>query len=146
MNCFCDSNNNADDLCNVLGPNYIRVNQSAVQSYKQRKRVISKEHSNLLKKVQDYLSSRHHVTSILPIYNIYSESLQHQLNLRYMASLSISDQIRAQREKDIVKSICYKLKQHKLLIRVTDKSRVFCVLRYEDHEQKAMEYREKNKV
>lgn len=130
----------------ALGPNYIRVNQSAVQSYKQRKKIISREQTNLLKKVQNYLSSHHHVPPTLPIYNIYSKNLQCQLDCRYMASLSMSDAIRAQREKDIVKSICCKLKKHKLLIRVTDKSGVFCILQCKDHERKAIEYREKTKA
>lgn len=146
MSYFSNSNHNTDNLCYVLGPNYIRVNQSAVQRYNKRKRIINKEHKDLFNPVQNYLSSRHHVIPTAPIYKIYSENLKHQLDLRYMASLSISDGIRAHREKDIVKSICAKLKQHKLLIRVTDKSGIFCILQYKDHEQKAMEYREKTKA
>lgn len=145
-NYFVVFNNNTNVLYNALGPNYIRVNQSALQSEKQRTKIINKEHKNLLKKVQDYLSSRHHILPTAPIYNDYSKNLRQQLELCYMTGLSRSNRKRAQQEKNIVTSIQRTLKQHQLLIRVTDKSGVFCVLRYEDHEQKALEHREKTKA
>ncbi|CAF1496417.1 unnamed protein product, partial [Adineta steineri] len=63
-----------------------------------------------------------------------------------MTSLSISDRIRAQRECKIVKSIRLKLKKCKLILRETDKSGVFCILRAIDHEQKVKEYRDKTKA
>ncbi|CAF1495235.1 unnamed protein product, partial [Adineta steineri] len=63
-----------------------------------------------------------------------------------MTSLSISDRIRVQREYKIVKSIRFKLKKYKLILRETDKSGVFCILRAIDHEQKVKEYRDKTKA
>ncbi|CAF1427583.1 unnamed protein product [Rotaria sordida] len=133
-----------DHFCK--GPNYIRMNQSAVESCKKRKQLTKKEHDNIISKVKDYLATYHRIDRTLPIYDIYSENLQYCLDVRYMTPLSISDQIRAQREKNIVKSIHQKLKKYKHLVRVTDKSGVFCVLRTQDHEQKAIEYREKTKA
>ncbi|CAF2831392.1 unnamed protein product [Rotaria sp. Silwood2] len=133
-----------DYLCK--GPNYIRINQSALRSYKKRKQLTKKEHDKIINKVKDYLAIHYHIDRTVPIYDIYSENLQLCLDLRYMTPLSMSDRIRAQREKNIVKSIHRKLKKYKYLIRVTDKSGVFCVLRTQDHEQKAIEYREKTKA
>ncbi|CAF1430004.1 unnamed protein product [Adineta steineri] len=63
-----------------------------------------------------------------------------------MTSLSLSDRIRVQRESKIVESISDKLKKYKLILRETDKSGVFCILRAIDHEQKVKEYREKTKA
>ncbi|CAF4400801.1 unnamed protein product, partial [Adineta steineri] len=63
-----------------------------------------------------------------------------------MTSLSLSDRIRVQRESKIVKSIQLKLKKYKLILRETDKSGVFCILRAMDHEQKVQEYRDKTKA
>ncbi|CAF1495611.1 unnamed protein product [Rotaria magnacalcarata] len=128
------------------GSNYIRMNQSAVVSYKKRKQLTKKEHDKIINQVKDYLAIYHRVDRTLPIYDIYSENLQQRLDLRYMAPLSMSSRIRAQREKNIVRSIHRKLKKYKHLVRVTEKSGVFCVLRTQDHEQKAIEYREKTKV
>ena len=104
---------------------------------------MKKEHDQIINKVKDYLALHHHVGRTLHIYDTYSESLQYRLHLRYMTPLSMYGQIRAQREKNIVKSIEWKLKKYKYLVRLTDKSGVFCVLRTQDYERKAIEYREK---
>ncbi|CAF1497015.1 unnamed protein product, partial [Rotaria magnacalcarata] len=133
-----------ENLCK--GPNYIRMNQSAVVSYKKRKQLTKKEHDKIIKQLKDYLAIYHRIDRTLPIYDIFSENLQQRLDLRYMAPLSMSSRIRAQREKNIVRSIHRKLKKYKHLVRVTDKSGVFCVLSTQDHEQKALEYREKTKA
>ena len=122
------------------------MNQSAVRSCKHREKTVKKEHDRIIGKVKDYLHTHHRIPRTQPIYNIYSEYLQNCLNLRYMTPLSMSDRIRAQREYNIVKSIQRKLKGYKLILRETDKSGVFCILRIEEHEQKAKEYREKTRA
>jgi len=60
-----------------------------------------------------------------------------------MATLSLSDQIRALRELKIVQSIRRKLIKHKLILRETDKSGVLHIGRASDYERKAAEYRQK---
>ncbi|CAF1496672.1 unnamed protein product [Rotaria sordida] len=52
----------------------------------------------------------------------YAELLENRLSLRFMARLSFTDQMRAQREYDLVKSIRRKLGKGQLILRVCDKS------------------------
>ncbi|CAF5228993.1 unnamed protein product, partial [Rotaria magnacalcarata] len=91
------------------------MNQSAVVSYKKRKQLTKKEHDKIIKQLKDYLAIYHRIDRTLPIYDIFSENLQQRLDLRYMAPLSMSSRIRAQREKNIVRSIHRKLKKYKHL-------------------------------
>lgn len=135
--------------CNItvlLGPNYIRNNHSAVIQNKQRPKLIKREHDKITSKVKDYLAKYHHVNPTLSIHKAYSDNLQNRLEFHYMTPLSMSDQIRCQREFKIVKSIRHKLKKCDLIQRQTDKSRVFCTLRIQDHEEKVKEYRDKTKA
>ena len=129
-----------------LGPNYIRPNQSALMSENRKKRMMKKEHNNITKALENYLVNYHHVQRTIPIFKIFADDLRQRYDLRYMSRLSISEQNRAQRELNLVKSIHKKLKKYKLIIRQTDKSGVFCILCQLDHEVKAKQYRDKTQA
>ena len=72
----------------------------------------------------------------------YGELLENRLRLRFMAPLSFADQMRAQREYNLVKSIRRKLRKCQLILRVCDKGGGFHISTKADYEQKAAEYRQ----
>ena len=71
----------------------------------------------------------------------YAELLADRLRLRYMAPLSFADQMRAEREHNIVKSIRRKLRKGQLILRVRDKGGGLHLSTKSDYERKAAEYR-----
>lgn len=71
----------------------------------------------------------------------YAELLEDRLRLRYMAPLSFVDQIRAEREYNLVKSIRQKLRKRQLILRVCDKGGGLHIMTKTDYERKAIEYR-----
>lgn len=71
----------------------------------------------------------------------YIELLEDRLRLRYMTPLSFIDQIRAEREYNLVKSIRQKLRKRQLVLRVCDKGGGLHIMTKTDYERKAAEYR-----
>jgi hypothetical protein len=71
----------------------------------------------------------------------YAELLENRLRLRFMAPLSFADQMRAQREYDLVKSIRGKLRKEQHILRVRDKGGGLHLSTKLDYERKAEEYR-----
>ncbi len=71
----------------------------------------------------------------------YAELLENRLRVRFMASLSFIDQMRAKREYDLVKSIRRKLRKGQLILRVCDKGGGLHLSTKSDYERKAAEYR-----
>jgi hypothetical protein len=71
----------------------------------------------------------------------YEELLENRLRLRFMAPLSFADQMRAQREYELVKSIRGKLRKEQLILRVRDKGGGLHLSTKLDYERKAEEYR-----
>ncbi|CAF1554780.1 unnamed protein product, partial [Adineta ricciae] len=55
------------------GPNYIRINQSAVVQNRKRPKLIQTECNKITKKVKDYLAKYHHVGPTQSIHNIFSK-------------------------------------------------------------------------
>jgi hypothetical protein len=62
---------------------------------------------------------------------------------RYMAPISYLNTYRARKELKLVKSIQFRLKKSKYILRVTDKSGIFHLGHKTDYEQKAEAYRHK---
>jgi hypothetical protein len=60
-----------------------------------------------------------------------------------MATLSYRDIYRARRELKLIKSIQFRIKKGKYILRVTDKSGIFHLGHAKDYEQKAEAYRQK---
>ena len=117
-----------------------------MHSRDRRTELANAEHRAIMDRLKDHLVRYHRVARTKSIYNTYSEHLQQRINLRYMTPLSTSEQRQVHKELNLVRSIRRKLKKYKLMIRQTDKSGVFCVLRTSDHELKVKEYRDKTEA
>ena len=127
----------------LLGPAYIRPNQSALRPYHQQQKIIEKEENDIMNKIKEFLSENHHIPRSLPIFKQYATQLHDCLMQRYMTPLPFIDQIRTRREFHIVKLIRQKLKKAKLILRETDKSGVLHIGRASDYKRKAAIYRSK---
>ncbi|CAF1434632.1 unnamed protein product [Adineta steineri] len=127
------------------GPNYIRPNQSALRSYKQRQKQINTELDTNMNRIKKYMSNLEDPGNLpltSPLYKMYSDRLRTYLLERYMTPLPLIDQLHARRELKLIKSIQQKLKKYKLILRETDKSSVFHIGYAIDYKQKATKYRQ----
>lgn len=75
-----------------------------------------------------------------PIHQEYSDQLRNYLNNCYLAPLPYKDHIEAREQSQITASIRYKMKQAKLIIRVTDKSNNFYIGSVIEFEKKVQQY------
>ena len=125
------------------GPSYIRPNRRALRPYQQQLRQVQRDHDGLMKKVVSHLSDRCYVPKTSPIIKQLSDHLKDRLTFRYTTPLSLYNELRARRERDLVKSIRHKLAKAKLILRPTDKSGVLHIGQASDYERKATEYRAK---
>jgi hypothetical protein len=89
------------------------------------------------------LEGRPRLSRASPLYNIYSDRLKAYLTHCYMASIPFIDVLRTRRELRIVRSIRYKLRKYKLILRKTDKSGVLHIGQAIDYQRKAILYRQK---
>ncbi|CAF1431400.1 unnamed protein product [Adineta steineri] len=123
-----------------LGPSYIRTNQSAIRPRKQQEIEIKKEHKDILSKVQNNLTEYHHVPRQHAIFEEYGNQLLNYLNSCYFTPLPYKDHIEAQEQSQTTASIRHKIKQLKLIIRVTDKSKNFYIGSAVEFEKKVQQY------
>jgi hypothetical protein len=91
-----------------------------------------------------YFIRIHHIPHISTIIEKFAQNLRTCQYQRYMAPLSYLNTYRARRELKLVKSIQYRLKKGKYVLRVTDKSGIFHIGHRKDYEEKAEAYRQKN--
>jgi hypothetical protein len=124
----------------LLGPAYIRLNQSAIRSKKQLDIAIVKEHKEIYNKVENHLTEYHHLLKTTPILKQYSHHLLSHIEHCYFAPSFYKDQLQAQEQAQIAQSIRETIKQQKLIIRVTDKSNVFYCSSMIDFEHKVEKY------
>jgi len=104
---------------------------------------VKKEHDNIMNAAIPYLVRVHHIPHTSPIIKELSQQLQTCLYERYMTPISYLDIYRTRKELNLVKSIRYRLKKEKLILRVTDKSGIFHIGHKKDYEEKAKAYYEK---
>ncbi|CAF1164425.1 unnamed protein product, partial [Adineta ricciae] len=123
-----------------LGPSYIRPNQSALRPRKQQLIEIKNGHKDIFSKVQNNLVEYHHIPRTHAIFQEYSHELLNYLNNCYMTPLPYKDHIQAREQSQITVSIRNKIKQNKLIIRVTDKSNNFYIGSAIEFEKKAQQY------
>ena len=94
----------------ILGPSYIRTNQSAIYSRKEQEIEIKHEHNDIHSKVKkqlvDYPS---YIPSGNKIFEIYSNELLAYLQQVYFTSLSFKDHMQAKEQANIFASIRKKL-------------------------------------
>ncbi|CAF1369265.1 unnamed protein product [Adineta steineri] len=123
-----------------LGPSYIRTNQSAIRRRKQQEIEIKNEHKDIFSKVQNNLTEYHHVPRKHVIFEEYSDQLLNYLNSCYFTPLPYKDHIEAREQSQTIASIRHKIKQFKLIIHVTDKSKNFYIGSAIEFEKKVQQY------
>jgi hypothetical protein len=125
------------------GPNYIRPNQSYLYSDARRLIRIKQEHNNIMNMITPYLIRTHHMPNQSIIIKQFSQQLETYLTQRYMAPLSYLNIYSARKELKLIKSIQFRIKKEKYILRVTDKSGIFHLGHAKDYQQKAEAYRQK---
>ena len=95
--------------------------------------------------ITPYLIRAHHIPNTSIIIKQFSQQLETYLDQRYMSSSSLSylDIHRTRKELKLIKSIQFRIKKEKYILRVTDKSGIFHLGHAKDYEQKAEAYRQK---
>ena len=129
----------------ILGPSYIRPNQSIFQSKKKRLHYVETTVKKYIQTVKDHMShckDRPTIPSTATIYKMYTERLRTQLLHYYFIPIPLMDHLRAQRELKYVKSIRRKLRKYRLILRQTDKSSIIHISRRQDYQEKARKYYE----
>ncbi|CAF1383311.1 unnamed protein product [Adineta steineri] len=121
-------------------PSYIRTNQSAIRPRKQQEIEIKNEHKDILSKVQNNLTEYHHVPRTHAIFEEYANQLFNYLNSCYFTPVPYKDHIEAREQSQTTASIRNKIKQFKLIIRVTDKSNNFYIGSAIEFEKKVQQY------
>jgi hypothetical protein len=104
---------------------------------------VQQEYENIMDTVTSYLVFVHHMPNSSTIIKQFYQALATCLHDRYMAPISYLSTYRARKELKIIKSIQYRIKKEKYIIRVTDKSGIFHLGHAKDYEQKAEAYRHK---
>ncbi|CAF4358858.1 unnamed protein product, partial [Rotaria magnacalcarata] len=91
---------------NVIGPSYIRVNQSAIRPKCQQETEIKNQHKDIYSKVENNLTGYPH---LIPrnntIFKQYSDHLLDYLNQSYFTPLSYKDQLISHEQAQILGSI-----------------------------------------
>ncbi|CAF1434474.1 unnamed protein product [Adineta steineri] len=124
----------------LQGPSYIRTNQSAIRPRKQQEIEIKNEHKDILSKVQNNLTEHHHVPRKHVVFEEYANQLLNYLNSCYFTPVPYKDHIEAREQSQTTASIRNKIKQFKLIIRVTDKSNNFYIGSAIEFEKKVQQY------
>ena len=123
----------------IVGPSFIRLNQSALRSRKQQQIAIKNEHTDIYQKVELNLIRKQNIPMTASVFKQYSNQLLTHLHNSYFTPIPYNDHIQANEQARIVASIEKKLKQFKLIIRVTDKSNNFYIgssIEFQKKEQK----------
>ncbi len=87
--------------------------------------------------ITPYLVRVYHMANTSTIIKQFSQQLETCLYEQYMTSLSYSNIYRARKELKLMKSIQFRIRKAKYILRVTDKSGVFHLGHAKDYEQKA---------
>ncbi|CAF4006141.1 unnamed protein product [Rotaria sp. Silwood1] len=127
----------------ILCPGYIRPNQTCLYSNHEQEKQFKREYDIITEKILFNLSTYHNTGRSLSICKQLSGNVKACLTRRYMAQLFFKNRLHARKDLKLVKSIRRKLKKANHILRVTDKSNVFCIGRAIDFEQKAQAYRTK---
>ena len=125
----------------ILGPYYIRLNQSAIHTECQQVIEIKNEHKDIYEKVEKHLVDKpHYIPRTIPLFKEYSNHLLDYLNNSYFTPLSYKDQLEALEQAQMLKSIRRINKNMDLIIRVTDKGRNFYIGLASEFEKKTEKF------
>ena len=126
-----------------LGPDYIRPNQSYLYSSERREKEVQRQHETIMNNVTLHLVRLYRMPRTSTMIEQFSQQLFMYLRARYVAPVSYLDAYRARKELKLMKTIQFRLKKHKYILRVTDKSGIFHLAHATDYERKAEAYRQK---
>ena len=112
-----------------LEPDYIRPNQSYLYPSERREKEVRREHETIMNNVTIQLVRLYRMSRTSTIIEHFSQQL-----FMYL---------RARKELKLIKTIHFRLKKCKYILRVTDKSGIFHVAHATDYERKAEAYRQK---
>jgi hypothetical protein len=125
----------------VLGPSYIRLNQSTIRPQSQQQTEIDNEHKDIYKKVENHLVEYpHRMPRTIPIFKQYSDHLLDYLNHSYFTPLSYKDQLQTLEQAQVVGSIRNIIKNMDLIIRLTDKGHNFYIGLASEFEKKVEKF------
>ncbi|CAF1315870.1 unnamed protein product [Rotaria sp. Silwood1] len=124
----------------LLGPSFIRLNQSAIRPVEEQEAEIKNEHEEITKKVQGHLNQYHHIPPKSSILKEYSNEVFDHFNRSYFTPLSSKEQIEAFEQAQMTASIREKLKKNNLILRLTDKGNNFYVGSAGEFEQKGEKF------
>ena len=127
-------------LSPLLGPSYIRLNQSAIRPVKQQQVQLKNQHKDIYSKVEDHLYKHQHMPKTASIMKQYSTHLLNYFSDCYFAPLKYNDQLQAQEQAHIAGSIRNNVRKHRLTLRVTDKSNNFYIGLKDNYERKVERY------
>lgn len=96
-----------------------------------------------MNRIGAHLLRQYGIRSDYQIMKTLSSQMKDQYKQSYETSLSIQDSVRSRDDFRVMKSIRRKLKEEKLIIRVTDKSNTMYICHSNDFEKKVQAYREK---
>ena len=123
------------------GPSCIRSNQSAIRPRKQQQIEINRDSKKMFGKIQSHLIKTPYAIPMNSIiFKQYSDCLLNHYKQRYSTPLSYKDHIQAQEQANIARSILKKIRQHKLILRETDKSNHFYVGSINEFKNKVQKY------
>lgn len=95
----------------IVGPSYIRPNQSYLYSMERREKRMQREHKNIMDALTPYLIRVHHVPATSPVIQQFAQQLETCLYQKYMSPISYLSVYRLRKEMKLVKSIRYRLKK-----------------------------------
>ena len=125
----------------VLGPSYIRVNQSAIRPRQQQEIEINNEHNDIYMNAKRHLvENPSHIPSENIIFLNYSNQLRNYLQGSYLRPRSYQDHIQAKQQADIFRSIPKKIRQQHPIICFTDKSNHFYIGSHQEFQTKVQKY------
>jgi len=104
---------------------------------------VQQEYENIMDTVAPYLVRIYHLPNSSTIIKQFSQALATCLYERYMTPISYLNTYRARKELKLIKSIQYRIKKEKYILRLTDKSGIFHLGHAKDYEQKAEAYHQK---
>ena len=116
------------------------MNQSTLRPEQQQQIELQHEHDGIFNRVQDYLVQFYQIPRTASIFQEYSHQLLNYFYQSYSAPVSYKDRTLAQQQAQIVTSIRKKIRQHHLVIRLTDKGHHFYIGLEKEFHRKAEKF------
>ena len=113
------------------------MNQSYLCGLTRRDKLIQKEHANMMDTITQHFIRVYRVPYFSPAIKEFSRRLEAYLRETYTLRLSYLDIYRIRSELHLTRAIRSRIKKHKLILRMTDKSGIFHLGNAKDYQIKA---------